>query len=66
MNAVREPRTFYPIYAKHVIRNLLDSVVDSIRDLHKLRRGHSSFLMRQPVQSLQRILDVILSNQFID
>jgi hypothetical protein len=56
MNAVRKLRTFYPIY----------SVIDSIRDLHKLRRGHSSLLLCQPVQSLQRILDVIISNQFID
>jgi hypothetical protein len=68
MNAIWEPRTFHPIYAvsclldnfpgrsivdaKHVIRNFLDSVIDNIRDPHKLRRGHSSLLLRQPVQSL--------------
>ena len=82
MNAVWEPRTFHPIYAvsclldnfpgccivgtKNVIRYFLDSVIDSIRDVHKLRRDHSSLLLRQPVQSLQRILDVIISNQFLD
>jgi hypothetical protein len=55
MNAVRKPRTFYPIY----------SVIDGIRDLQELRSSHSSLLLRQPVQSLQRILDVVISNQFL-
>jgi hypothetical protein len=98
MNAVREPRTFHPIYPivdagytlidaghsvidashpiidashsivddKHIVRNFPDFAIDGIRDLQELRRGHSSLLLRQPVQSLQRILDLVISNQFLD
>ena len=43
-----------------------DTVIDGIRDLQKLRRGHSSLFLRQSVQPLQRIIDVVISNQFLD
>jgi hypothetical protein len=51
INAVREPRTFHPIYTfihaghsivddNHIVRNFPDFAIDGIRDLQELRRGH--------------------------
>ena len=62
MNAIRRPRTSHLIY---VVRNFPDFAIDDTRDPQELCRGHSSLLLRQPVQSLQRILYVIISNQFL-
>jgi hypothetical protein len=37
-----------------------------MRDLQNLRSGHSSLLLRQLVQPLQRILDVSLSDKLLE
>jgi hypothetical protein len=50
---------------KHIVHNFPDFAIDGIRDLQELRRGHSSFLLRQPVQSLQCILYIAISDQFL-
>ena len=41
------------------------SIVNIMRDFQDLRSGHSSLLLRQLVQPLQRILDISLSNQLL-
>ena len=43
----------------------LHSVINSMRDLQNLCSGHSSLLLRQLVQPLQRILDLSPSDQLL-
>jgi hypothetical protein len=50
---------------KYIVPNFPDFAIDGMRDLQKLRGGHSSLLLRQSVQSLQRRLNIILSHQFL-
>ena len=51
--------------SKHVIRNCPDIVIDRVRHLQELRSSHSSLLLCQPVQFLQRIPNIVLSHQFL-
>jgi hypothetical protein len=50
---------------KYIVRNSPDFAIDRVRDLQELSRGHLGLLLRQPVQSLQRILNIGLSHQFL-
>jgi hypothetical protein len=51
---------------RNLVIDDLHSVINCMRDLQNLRSGHSSLLLRQLVQPLQRILDVSLSDKLLE
>ena len=63
VNAVRRQRTFHLIY---IVRNFPHFAIDDTRGLQELRRCHLILLLRQPVQPLQCILDLVIFNQFLE
>jgi hypothetical protein len=66
MNDLRDPVVDVGhsiIYGKHLFRDPLYPLVYSMRSPQVFRSGHLPFLLCQPVQPLQRIFRISLSDQ---
>ena len=51
--------------AMRTVHNDLDILHKTIHEFERLCRNHLSLLSRQPIQSLQHCLDIILAEQFL-